>query len=355
LLALALYGLVAATLLGGCIVLLNLLHTGGIGMSSRTFQNRAGPMYGDYDNLWKFPVALLLAPFSSGRDSLWVPWSSEPYWWSESDLNLSHFGGAFSLALLALPVIEWRRLGRDSRFERWAGVAVLGLAFASLLPLRVRPVGFFILEARYYLAILPVVFAWAAGGCGLLYDRAWVVSRVGHGPLVGLAGAWLTWNAAKIGRTDSSHPLAFVVRAALSDEAVRSPPVQIFHRRVGYLVDAVVGPREVVAVDAAHDTWLYPMFGRDFLRPVRFIAASATGPVTIPGDAAWVAIDRGHQEFFFGHPELTELRISLLQKYWGKGKPAEEHFRVLRQLEKDPEWVQVYRDDHANQALFRRK
>jgi hypothetical protein len=348
------YGLACATLLGGGVIALNLAQTGSTGLVARTFQDSTGALYGDWGNLWKFPVAMLLAPFTSSR-ALWVPWCDEPYWWNEFDIYQSHFGAAFSLAVLAIPVVEWlqRSSGRAS-LERLLSAGIVTATFAAILPLHVRPFGFFFNEARYYLALVPIVFAWACGGLWQWLDRP---SRSDF-PLtaagLGCAGAWLAWNYIGCGANDTYQPFAFVVAAATAAEPPRSPPAQLFHQRVGYLVDRVAGPRDVVAVDFGYDTWLYPMFGRDFRRPIRFLPPSV-GPTMIPPDATWVAIDRGQQEYLFTHPSMVDLRLSLVQRYFGKGTPVPQNFKIFHELEANPAFELVFRNPRSNQALFHRK
>jgi hypothetical protein len=344
------YGLACATLLGGCVLILNLVHVHGLGMSARSYASATGPLYGEWGNLWRFPVVMLLAPFTSST-SLWVPWCAEPYWWNEFDLYWSHYGGALSLAVLAIPAVEWARRHDARPVERGLSCAVVGVAFATLLPLRMRPFGFFIAEARYHLAIVPFVFAWACGGVLTTVKFQPALSRLA----LGAGGAWLAWTCTRLAQGDTYQPFAWVVQAATADAPPRAPPVQIFHRRVGYLVDEVAGPRDVVAVDLGFDTWVYPVFGKDFLRPVRFIAPAPDGPATIPADATWVAIDRGQQELFFTHPALTDFRMSLVRRYFGQGTQSPDNFRVLQQMKSDPAFELTYLDPRSNQALFHRR
>jgi hypothetical protein len=348
------YGLLVATLLGGCVIVLNLAQTGSTGLVARTFQDSTGALYGDWGNLWKFPIVMLLAPFTSSS-ALWVPWCKEPYWWNQFDIYQSHFGAAFSLAALAIPILEWQRRGRDAgRRERWLSVGIVIVTFAAVLPLHVRPFGFFFNEARYYLALMPFVFAWACGGLWRSLEGA----RVSELPLtatgLALSGAWLCWNYIGCARNDTYQPFDYVAAAATAPEPWRSPPAQLFHQRIGYLVDKLAGARDVVAVDLGYDTWLYPMFGQDFRRPIRFLPPTMDRTV-IPADATWVAIDRGQQEFFFTSPALIDLRLSLMRKYFGKGTPVENNFKIFRELSKDPRFERVFYNPSSNQALFHRK
>jgi len=348
------YGVAAALLLGGCVIVLNLVQTGSTGLVARTFQTPTGALFGDWGNLWKFPVVMWLAPFTWSV-GLWVPWCNEPYWWSQYNLYQSHFGAALSLAVVTIPVVEWHRHRWDSQsLERWLSATLLTVTFATVLPLRARPFGFFFEEARYYLALVPFILAWACGGLWQWIDRPPVPSAPLTAMALGLTGSWLVWNFVRCGEYDVFQPFAFVADAATDPEPVRLPPSQFMHQRVGYLVDRVAGPRDVVAVDLGYDTWLYPMFGRDFRRPVRFLPPSI-GPAVIPPEATWVAIDRGHQEVFFTHPALVDLRMSLMQKYFGKGTADPRNFKILLQLSSDPAFELVYHNPSSNQALFHRK
>jgi hypothetical protein len=347
------YGAVVAMLLGGCVFVLNLVETGSVGMVVRTFQDSTGPLFGDWGNLWKFPFVMLLAPFGSST-ALWVPWCSERYWWNQYNLYQSHFGAAFSLAVVAVAIVECKGIQRERSLERWLSIGVITGTFAAVLPLRVRPFGFFFEEARYYLALVPFVVAWACGGAWQLLDRRPLSGLPLTATALGFSGAWLVWNYLGCGEYDTFQPLAFVIAAATAPKPLRSPPLQLFHRRIGYLVDELAAERDVVAVDLGHDTWVYPMFGRDFQRPVRFLAPSV-GPVLIPPDVRWVAIDRGQQEFFFTNPAMVDLRLSLVRQYFGKGTPAPNNFKILHQLAQDPAFELVYYNPNFNQALFHRK
>ena len=193
------------------------------------------------------------------------------------------------------------------------------------------------------------------GGLAVTSKLRPTVSRaLAHGALV-LAGAWVAWTCGRLAMDDTFQPLAYVTDLARSEDPLHVPLTQYRHHRVGYFVDDLAGPRDVVAVDAGYDTWLYPMFGRDYRRPLRFIGPSLGGPAVIPADAKWVAIDRGRQEFLFGHPAMTDLRQSLVRQYYGRGTPASGNFTVLDQLQKDPSFEIVFHDPASNQALFRRK
>src|SRR6185312_8031195 len=116
---------------GGVALVLNVIHTGGLALSTRTFQNASGNMYGEWSNLWKFPVAMLAAPFTSrsALAGLWVPWSSERYWWSPYDLNFGHFGVASTVALVLAPVLEWKRGRAPRTLERVLSVALVLVTF----------------------------------------------------------------------------------------------------------------------------------------------------------------------------------------------------------------------------------
>jgi hypothetical protein len=313
-------------------------------------------LFGDWANLWRVPFVLLAAPFSSwGSQGIWVPWCDERYWWSEFDIYLGHYGAVLTLSVLAVPLLEASVVARRHRLERWLCVGYLCAALSLLLPQHGKPYGFILEGARYFLAFVPIVTAWGAGGALAWIGRTAFLMRARSGLFLCAAGAWFCWNAYRMGRWDNTQPFGMVLSASLAEEPVTAPPSQTFHRRVGYLLDAVAGPRDVVAVDDGYDTWLYPMFGKDLRRPIRFLAQPSEGDTEVPADVVWVAIDRGQQEFFFGHPKVVDLRLSLVRKYWGRGTPANENFRILHQLEKDPAFELVYHDPRSNQALFHRK
>lgn len=341
-------GVVSATLLGGVAILLSLAHTGGLGLGIRDFHN-TGPMYGDWSNLWRFPLAMLRAPFLADESGIWVPGYDERFWWSETDLYHSDFGAAASVAVLAAPIVEWKLGDRATRLERILSFAAIVGVAAVILPTRIRPYGFFLFTARYFLAGVPILIAWASGGLAPLAAR--LPERWRAAAVLGLATVLFAWSTIHVVREDASQPLDFVVSAATSDQVVRDPPTQRFHRRIGYLVDRLAGPRDPIAADVAFDTWLLPMYGEDFERPVEIIPPSHE----IPANAMWVAIDRGHQEVFFTHPELVDFRASLVRKFFGHGAPGPDNYVVEDLVDKDPRFELVYRDKHANQVLYRRR
>jgi hypothetical protein len=342
------HGVVAALLLGGCVIVENVVRGGELGLSMRTLQTPAGSMYGDWANVWRFPVTILAAPFTSSGNSLWVPWSPDRYWWGEFDLFFGDYGALFTICVLLLPVLAWKAGGAcTDKKERVVALGVLLVLVMAMLPVRARPYGMFMQQARYFLAIVPFVYAWAVSAALELArpnEKAGVVLLV-------LAGGWFVWNAQRIARKDGNQPLDLVLEAAVAPEPLREPPVQLYHRRVGYLVDRVAGPRDVVAVDLGYDTWLYPMFGADFRRPLRLLSSGSA----IPPEAAWVAIDRGHQEIFFVHPKFEDLSRPMLAKYWGRGKLDPSNLELYERMKTNPDFDLVYDDRSRNQALFRRR
>lgn len=353
--AVALSAIASAVGLGGVVIAVNVVKTGGLGLGVYDFHNAGGPFYSDWHNLWRFPLVMLAAPFTSegpSPDSIWVYWSSERYWWSESNLYFGHYGAAFTLAALAIPIVE-RWAPRERRRERCLMLVVPIVVACVILPTRVRPYGFFLQQARYSLAIVPIVLAW---GCGAVEGvAARLPGRRGLLIVAVLASAWFARNAWRMGERDDYQPFRFVADAAFQESPIREPFVNRGHRRVGYLVDRVAGPNDIVAVDDDIDTWLYPMFGADHRRPVRFVSIGADGRAIIPEGATWVAIDRGQQEVFFTHPDFTDFRLSLMSRCWGRGRLAEANLVTLRQLEADPAFELAYLDRAGNQALFRRK
>ena len=75
------------------------------------------------------------------------------------------------------------------------------------------------------------------------------------------------------------------------------------------------------------------------------------GDVAIPDDARWVAIDRSWN-VAFGAPGWADY--ATYAEHTLRGAPTDDDLRVFRQLEADARFRLVYRDAHANQAVFER-
>lgn len=345
----AIIAVAAFVVLGGASYIENYFH-GGAPIAVNIAGVEAGTgmriAWGDFANLWQFPVLLLIVPFVSYPSAVWVPWRHEYWFWPHYEIYFSHYGKLIAILVVLLPlfVIRYRRIGDDTnRRERMAGSLAGLIAVALILPLHIHPAGMFASLPRYIAFILPIIVAWSVPP--LLHE---IQSRV---PLL----AWtLTWILAATFATtaidcainDRFAPLDFVI------EAARHPGTRrvFFRNRAGSVVDRMAGPDDTIAVDGGFDTWVYPAYGARFTRPVVFLP-NGTTPDNIPPAAQWVMIDRSWNQIW-ENPKLTNMG-----KFWayiGRGTPAPEDVRLLTALRNDPRWTPVFYDRQTNNAVFRR-
>src|SRR5207237_1056540 len=127
---------------------------------------------------------------------------------------------------------------------------------------------------------------------------------------------------------DTYAPLSLVVAVFGEPKAKRA--LHTWTVRAARWVDAYAGPDDIVAFDAAFDSWVYPAYGANLSREVVFLHPDG-GPVTVPPDVQWVAIDRGWS-CVFGHPLFVDFSEELWQKYIFRGAPLPEYLVVYRQL-----------------------
>lgn len=301
--------------------------------------------WGDFHNLWQFPLLLVLVVFSPNDLGVWVPWRHEYWFWPEFELYFSHFGILATICVLALPLAVgfFRRMGTrpDERFVQ--SIAVL-LALVLTLPVQFRPIGAFASFPRYVIYALPLVVAWVVPP---------VIARVNlrtGGLILSLLSVHFVYNAVRVGTLDHFAPLAYVQWVA------RNPgtrEIYISSNRAASVVDRVAAPDATIAVDGAFDTWLYPAFGRELRRNLILLPPAAPGrTVEVPAEADWVIVDRSWSSLW-GHPELTDM--GRFWKYRAKGRPRARDLAVLTQLLRDPRFVLVFRDFKRNQAVFARR
>lgn len=336
--------LVAGALLGAWVYVANYFVFGRLVLPPDFENTPAG--YGDFANIWQFTYLMLAKPFSDDV-SVYVPWRGEYWWWPSNDIWISHFGMLMTIGVVAVvpALFLFRRSG--SRRERLvASLAALG-AYVLTLPVHVAPLGFFNGFGRYVLFIVPIVYAWTVSPFMLaLQRRGEGMRRSVIGLSVAAAiGAFLS-AAGTYGINDAYAPLEYV-SFQMAHEDNRVPHVR--RNRAATLLDLNAGPNDVVAVDFAQDTWVYPAYGRGWTREVQYLPHTS-GPVTIDPRVDWVIIDRSWN-VFFGHPKFTDMGQV---RYLGRGQPTAADVKVLRQLESDPAFQLVYADPKHNQALFRR-
>lgn len=343
----------AAFILGGGMqYVFNVLHQQGaplpLQVGSRKFGQTKPTEYGDWLNLLEFPLLLLIVPFSR-HPEVWVPWRHDSWFWPRYEIYFSTFGVLMSLAVGALPLCVYRyRKDADAptRAERMVFCAAAAIAFAVIVPVRFRPLGFFGTFTRYVVFVIPAIVGWTiAPRMRELWNRA-EAKPAAVAAMIAFA-AFFSLTAFDVARNDAFSPFKYAVDMARHPDQRR-----IFFNtdRAGLIVDRLAGPYDTIAVDASFDTWLYPAMGRDRTRRLEFIGPGP-GPVVIPDDAQWVIVDRSWNAVW-GNPHLTDLG-----KFWRwvtKGKPLPEDVRVLNALRRDPRFVEIYYH-RSNQAVFRRR
>ena len=301
--------------------------------------------WGDFSNLWEVPILLLLAPFSRSIHGVWVPWRSEYWFWPRYEIFFSNWGIVFSLLLLLLPlgVVMSHRERGESATERVAGSAIALLAAAVLLPVEVRPVGFFSAMGRYLLFIVPVGICWVVPPLMTSLQRS-KLTRL-SGIVATTLSIVFVLQASDLAVNDRFAPLEYL-RYASSLPGTRL--IWFEANRAASVVDRMAGPDDTVAIAGSFDTWIHPAYGAGLTRPVILLPHDATGR-DIPDSARWVIVDRSWN-VTWGHPELTDT--GKFWRYIGRGAPTEEDLRVYRALMRDPRFRLVYRNVRLNQAVF---
>jgi hypothetical protein len=268
--------------------------------------------YGQWANLWKVPY--LAVRVSLGLDGS-LPFTGERWPWPAENLFASHYGPAFALAALALPFCLWRYRG-DA--ERTIAAAAAAIGVAVLLPLIQYPRIAQPSILRYTLFALPVLYGWTIAPIvrNLRYAPAIVAALA---VLFGIYALDMAWN-------DALAPLPYA-RWCAEHPGTREIFWSSAHAES--VVDRMAGPHDTVAIHGEYDTWIYPAYGAALSRNVVF----ALAPRDIPPDAQWVVIDQ------------------MPSKQDG---PDAEELEFFRALSRDPHFRLVYRNERANQAVFRR-
>jgi hypothetical protein len=345
----AVIAVAAFLVLGGASYVANAFH-GGAPIAVNIAGVEAGSgmriAWGDFANLWQFPILLLIVPFVSSPSAVWVPWRHEYWFWPHYEIYFSHYGMLISSLIVLLPfvVIRYRRIGDDvNRRERRAASLAGLIAVALILPLHMHPTGMFAALPRYIAFILPIVVAWTIPP--LLHELqarlplvAWTLTCV--------MVAAFTAAAIDCAVNDRFAPLDFVIAAA------KHPGTRRVHfwDRAGSVADRMAGPYDTIAVDGGFDAWFYPAYGTHLTRTVVFLPEGAT-PDRIPPAVQWVMIDRSWNQIW-ENPKLTDMG-----KFWafiGRGRPAPEEVRLLNALRNDPRWMLMFYDRQTNNAVFRR-
>ncbi|HEX6159375.1 MAG TPA: hypothetical protein VF111_04360 [Thermoanaerobaculia bacterium] len=342
----AAFSVAVFVLCGGWSYLANWMASGapvGVRAGDVEIGSQAAPIpYGDWFNVWQFPYLLATIPFAPSQHGVWVPWAGEYWFWAHYELYWSHYGFVFSAAIVFLPfaIFRYRREGERGE-RRIAGIATL-VAVLLMLPVVSRPIGFFGTYTRYFLFILPIVYGWTAAP--LVAELA---TRWRRTLLAALAVA-VSFYAVMSLINDRFAPLEFVVWAR-NNPGTRM--VWFMPSRAASVADRRAAPDETIAVDGAFDTWVWPAYGRNLSRPVIFLP-QGTDPDAIPPQVNWVVVDRSWNALW-SNPEITTMG-----KMWGKvgtGTMPPSDVELFEKLRRDPRWNLVFRNESANQAVFRRK
>jgi hypothetical protein len=340
LVVLAVASVAALALLGGAFYAIDLTHETRHADAVQGAPPITTIGYGDWPNLWQAPYVLIAAPFSRNPYSLSVPWESQRWFWRRYEIYFSHFGPAFSICALLLPLaIVLSRAERT--FER--GVASLAAlaAFVAMLPVVTVPHGLFTISLpRYVLFIAPVVIGWTIEP---------VIRRLGRiGASLVLYGSALlfTGDAFDIAMNDTFTPADYVLWAR---ERPGTRLVPFDPNRAALVADRAAGPREKIAMDAGYSSWVYPAFGADLQRPVQLIAADQ--PFRVDRDATWLVIDRGYDAVWQseGFRDLSQVR-----QFIGRGEISAEGKEIMRKAMAEPGFEPVYIDARRGQLVLRR-
>jgi hypothetical protein len=303
-----LFSVAALLLLGGWVFVENarapLPHVAAAGLPTS--------QYGQWSNLWKVPY--LAVRISLGLDGS-LPFTGERWPWPADNLFASHYGPAFALAALALPFCLWRYRGGA---ERTIAAAAAAAGVAVLLPLIQYPRIAQPSMLRYTLFALPVLYGWTI---------APMVRDLRHAPaivaalavLFGIYALDMAWN-------DALAPLPYA-RWCAAHPGTREVFWSSAHAES--VVDRMAGPHDTIAVHGEYDAWIYPAYGAALSREVVF----ARAPRDIPPGAQWVVIDQ--------MPSKPD-------------GPNAEELEFFGAVSRDPHFRLVYRDERANQAVFRR-
>lgn len=299
--------------------------------------------WGDLANLWQVPILLWLAPFSPNPLGVWVPWRGEYWFWPKYEVFFSNWGVLFSVLVLLIPFgIAASR--RDPNRERTTGTMAALLAMAVLLPAEIRPVGFFAALARYLLFIVPVLLVRVVPP---LFDALRRSTRFRVLPhfFAALLVAVFAHQAVDYAISDAFTPVAYM-RLARAYPGTRQ--IWFAQTRAGSVVDRLAGPRDVVAIAGAFDTWIHPAFGAKLTRDVILLPSAATS-ADVPPRAQWVIVDRSWNALW-GNPNFTDM--GKFWQYAGHGRATDEDLQLYRQLVADPRFRLVWRDARVNQAVF---
>jgi hypothetical protein len=335
---------------GGFTYVVNLMrvpHVADMTRAAETGTAITNITWGDWSNLWQVPYLLLTVPFSKNLLGAWMPWHERYTFWPHYELYFSHYGRLFTISLLALPLVLWllrRDEGRRVNAEWRVSFIAASLAIVIMLPTMFRPIGFFGTMSRYFLFIVPIVFAYVIPPLiAIAQTRAPRMLAV----IPGLLVVVFSIEAVLAASRDRFVPLEYALWAA---ENPGTRFIYFYPFRSASMVDRVAAPDDTIAVDGSFDTWIYPAYGRDRTRPVVLLDESST-PDSIPAEVDWVIIDRSWNAVW-SNPKFKDL--SQMSEYFLTGEASEADIRLLAALIKDPRFKLMYHEPSMNQAVFRR-
>ena len=168
------------------------------------------------------------------------------------------------------------------------------------------------------------------------------VARPIVGLMIGATALASLFPIADYAANDRWMPLDYVMTTARAPDRRRYPPMP---RRAAMAVDLVAGPRDRVDVHGGHDTYLYPVYGRELQRDVKFI----DGPLAIRPDARWVIVDRA-DNILWRHPLFQNAAD--WRRYIGRGWPSSDDLAVVKALLHDRRFRPIFYDPRLNQSVF---
>jgi hypothetical protein len=328
---------------GGGLYLMNLIRSGHV-LEQPTRVTHGG--YGDWANLWKFPILLFMSPWSSSPNGVQAPWDGRLWFWQRYDLYSSNLGALCTVLVLALPIAVWRvrRMAvapEQARERTVASIAALS-AFALIAPVRLVPEGFFCTFSRFVIFVVPVIAAWTVVPAVAALGRR--APMLGTAALALLASAFAA-QALLCVEHDIYAPLSWVEHEVEAPDGL----ARFSRGRACTAVDHLARPTDVVAIDSDFDAWIYPCWGRRWTRTVKLL--SGTNPADIPLDARWVAIDRSWG-VTWNHPGFTDFGHFFDMIH--KGTPTPEETALGDALAHDPRFRLVFENRKLNQVVYER-
>lgn len=307
------------------------------------FESCTVPRYTGVSNLWRFPLLAVLRPFYLNAQDIWVFWRDEWWWWPRNRSLYSHFGWLCSALLLLIP-FGWLRHRQDqgstSTFRVIVSASMLGFILCCL-PQQYRLDGAFCALPRALLCI-PVLVA--------LWTLAPLLARVRESRrrlltvamALGLLG-YFAGQAFTYLKNDETKGFRLFAWFLLN-------PNQSDQQDLYGAFDRVAGPTDPVAFDGGFGCFFYPLYGKNYTRPLHFVRHQP-GPLLIPRESKWVVIDRSWN-VGWSHPGVTSTADF---KKPLKRAPSAEDKALFRQLTTDPEWALVIINTVQNQAVFLRR